>query len=178
MKKILAVAFALAFSLLCFAGCSGKNEPAPASSDEPTPVVTISAQDKFNTVASETDIDVGGEWNSIGDDYMAWLGFDGSEYTDYAGAFKSGAVDVVILVVPAEGKTEDVKALLQKQLDTLIGQNENYPGVNKDKVDAGQIIETEDGFVALCIYGDDAVVESDGAETALAPLINAVKAVG
>lgn len=178
MKKFLAVAFALAFSLLCFAGCTGKNEPAPASSDEPTPVVTISAQDKFNTVASDLGLNIGGEWNAVGDDYMSWLGFDGTEYVEYAGAFKSGAVDVIILVIPADGRSEDVKTILQKQLDTLIGQNENYPGINKDKVDAGEVFDTDDGFVALCIYGDDAVVESDGAQAAINPAMNSILTVG
>ena len=178
MKKILALAFAAVFALSCLAGCSGgKTEPSSDPTSDPSEVtVEFTCKDKYNTIVETLGLDIGGEWNDVGDDYMSWLGFDGSEYTDYAGAFKSGNVDVFIIVNPAEGKAEDARTILQKQLDTLIGQNENYPGVNKDKVDAGQVIDTPEGFIALCINGDsDETVENDGGRAALEPMLAAMK---
>ena len=180
MKKILALAIVSALALFSLIGCSkGTNDPVEPDSSDPAPVVyDVTCADKYSTVVSDLGLGIGGAWSDVGEDYMAWLGFDGSEYDDFAGAFQNGTVDVFIIVRPANGQADVVREKLQKQLDTLIGQNENYPGVNKDKVEAGKVIDTPDGFIVLCIYGNDEVVESDGAEAALQPMLDSMNTVG
>ncbi len=170
MKKVISLVLAGLLTIGALSACTSK----PSSSDTPEPSKSEESRavraDMFDTVKSA--LSLGDDFTAIGDDYMAWLGFKEGDCDSYAGAFRNGSVDVILLVDPRDGKEADVKAVLQKQLDSLIGANENYPGIPKDKVDAGKVMELKNGIIGLLIYGDDSVVEADGADAAIQPLID------
>lgn len=169
MKKLLCLVICT-FMALSLASCN--NSDSSGSDEVSQSSVSISAKEKYESVTSQISMD--GDWSDIEEDYMKWLGFSDSDYSDFRGSFKTGDIDVVLIVKPAEGKSDTVKDILSKQLQSIIGANENYPGPNKDKANAAQIITTPDGFIALAIYGNADKIETDGAEAAVKPLIDAL----
>ena len=172
MKKIIALALSviLAFSMVA---CGGSDSS--SSVDVAKIAATI---EKENPIRMSTPID---------EFYMAFLGFgeidfETEKYTlsdnfkSFAGSYcpVMPGVDIILVVEAAEGKVDEVKAILENKKAELIAANENYVGALLDKAKAGRIV-VKGNVVVLVVAGDDIVIEDHGVEKAYEPVDAAIE---
>ncbi len=164
MKKIIALTFALILSLAVFTACSSNDN----KNDEPTYDVN-KVYEKISSVATVENA------SEVNEEYMNYINIDKDMYDAYKGSYCpiTPGVDIVIVVQAKDGKAADVEKALTARRDEIFRANENYPGANRDKAEAGRVV-VKGNYVVLVIAGDPSVCEAEGAEKAYEPIDKAI----
>lgn len=146
MKKSIALMLILCLLAVAAVGCG--NSASSTSNKAYNMTDIISKIEETAPVAMAGDVD---------DTYVqSVLGLSTDDYEEYAGKYSMANVNVdTLLIVKAKpGKTDTVKAALEKQRDNLAAMNEMYLQDQYEKAKNGLVIVKGD-YVALVIVGDN-----------------------
>lgn len=173
MKKFIALALAAILAMAAFTACGGDDSSSQSQSSE-KPAYDVAAVHK--TIEDANPVN---EAKPVEDTYMEYLStisnLTPDMYDAYSGSYcpVSPGVDIILVVQAKAGMAEDVAAALTEVKDSIYAANENYPGVLKDKAEAGRVV-TKGDYVVLVIAGDETVVEDEGVEKAYEPVDAAI----
>ncbi len=164
MKKIFALALAAVMAISMVA-CGG-GEDKEVAYDVSEIASTIEAT---NPIRMSTPID------DVYMEYLASYGLNADMYTAFAGSYcpVTPGVDIILAVEAAEGKVEEVKAVMESIKADKVARNENYIGAELEKAKAARIV-VEGDVAVLVIAGDQVVVEDEGVEKAYEPVDAAI----
>lgn len=164
MKKIIALALSSLLALSVFTACGGDDDKKDAPAYDVNKV--------YETISAAAPVENASE---IDEEYMSFIGLDSEMYEAYKGSYCpiTPGVDIVMVVQAKDGKAADVEAALTARRDEIFRANENYPGTNRDKAEAGRVV-VKGNYVVLAIAGDPAVCEAEGVEKAYEPIDQAI----
>ena len=163
MKKSLTLVLAFALVLAVFAGCSGKPAEDKTPELSPEEQATLYAEAIKNAQGDEDGFPVMTQKDDVPELMFTFLGFGPEDAEAFAMSVSLVNIKAygIVLVKPAEGKEETVKAGLQTFIDNQRQSFENYLPDQYAIAESARLETLKDGSLLMVMSPDgDAVYES------------------